>query len=187
MSALCSRKDFEMSGYGWLDSRGGRPQQAEGYDVMEVCENGHVTTAYASTMSQFRKPHCPSCGAKTMILCPNCSGLIQGAYNSPGIIAMPPSTPPNNCHLCGAPYPWTVARLAATEELIEDLEDLRAEEKDRLAAAVRDMASDTARTDLGVSRFKKLAAKAGQTVGGSLYKMPVDIASEVAKKALLGR
>ncbi len=48
------------------------------------------------------------------------------------------------------------------------------------------MAVDTPQTELSVSRFKKLALKAGQTVGGSLYKMAVEIASEAAKKALLG-
>jgi hypothetical protein len=41
-------------------------------------------------------------------------------------------------------------------------------------------------TELAASRFKRLTKKAGEAVGGTLYKIVVDVASEAAKKAIVG-
>ena len=43
----------------------------------------------------------------------------------PGVVAIGFSyTPPAFCGSCGAPYPWTEARLAAAREMAKDLEAL---------------------------------------------------------------
>jgi hypothetical protein len=170
----------------WLDARNGGYRKPEGFDVMQVCMSGPMISAYVKTMPEFSKPFCPSCGAKTINACPKCSASIQGDFINSGAIGLGPTGPSKYCHQCGEAYPWTSAKLLATQELISDLDQLSVEERARLAGAVLDLATDNPRTELGVSRFKKLALKAGQTVGGSLYKMVVDISSEAAKRALLG-
>jgi hypothetical protein len=70
--------------------------------------------------------------------------------------------------------------------LVSELDGLTVSEQSSLHEAISNMAVDTPQTELSVSRFKKLALKAGQTVGGSLYKMAVAIGSEATKKALVG-
>jgi hypothetical protein len=171
----------------WLRARGGyQPVQPEGYDVMQVCLHGHMITASAGTMPNFAKAFCPDCGAKTITACPQCNANIQGAYNSPGVIGFGPREPTGYCHNCGAPYPWTAERLAVADEMIDDLERLKADDKAKLKEALRDITTDTPRTELGVSRFIKLAKKAGVAVGSGLYKVAIDVASEAAKKAIVG-
>ena len=59
-------------------------------------------------------------------------------------------------------------------------------EKLQLQSAIEDLASDGPRTELAVTRFKQLMMKAGQSVGTGLYKVAIDLASEAAKKTLLG-
>jgi hypothetical protein len=55
-----------------------------------------------------------------------------------------------------------------------------------LKAALRDIGSDTARTELAAARFKRLAKKAGHAASEGLYKIAIDLASEAAKKTILG-
>ena len=93
---------------------------------------------------------------------------------------------PAYCIGCGKPYPWTAERLAVAHEMIADLDRLDAEDRAKLSQAVQDISSDTVRTDLGISRFKRLAAKAGVAVGSGLYKVAIDVATDAAKKGLLG-
>jgi hypothetical protein len=94
--------------------------------------------------------------------------------------------PPNHCHDCGTAFPWTTAKIAAAKEYAGELAGLDETEKSRLASAIDDLAVDGPRTELAVSRFKTLMSKAGQAVGGGLYKIVLDVASEAVKKAITG-
>jgi hypothetical protein len=76
--------------------------------------------------------------------------------------------------------------VEAAKEQVADIEELDASEKEQLQAAIDDLASGGVRTELAASRFKRLMKKAGQTVGGGLYKIVLDVASEAAKKTLMG-
>ena len=94
--------------------------------------------------------------------------------------------PPNYCHGCGNPFPWAAERIKAAKEHAGELEGLDPAERALLQEAIEDLAQDGPRTALGASRFKKLTQKAGQSAGSGLYKIAVDLASETAKKLLLG-
>lgn len=50
----------------------------EGYDVMQVCLNGHQITDEVIFTPQHKKPFCPECGAATITACPECQAPIQG-------------------------------------------------------------------------------------------------------------
>jgi len=83
-------------------------------------------------------------------------------------------------------FPWTQARIQAAKEYAAELEGLNAQELEQLSATIDDLTTSGPRTELAVTRFKRFMAKAGQAVGSGLYKIVVDVASEAAKKALIG-
>jgi hypothetical protein len=94
-----------------------------------------------------------------------------------------PFRPPKYCGECGHPFPWTATALAAAREYTDQLE-LTAEEKDTLKGTFADLANDTARTPLAVSRFKTLMHKIGPAAGSVLQKIIETVLSEAAKKSM---
>jgi hypothetical protein len=103
-----------------------------------------------------------------------------------GVFTTRPYVPPNHCHNCGSPFPWTKAKLEAAKEHALEIEGLNESERLQLQSTFDDLAADGPRTELAVSRLKKLMKKAGQSVGSGLYKVAIDLASEAAKKGLIG-
>jgi hypothetical protein len=95
-------------------------------------------------------------------------------------------TPSQYCYDCGAAFPWTIAKIAAAKEHAAEVEGLDEAERKQLQEAIEDLAAGGARTDLAASRFKRLMKKAGVAVGSGLYKVVIDVASDAAKKALMG-
>ena len=67
-----------------------------------------------------------------------------------------------------------------------EIEGLDEAERKQLQEVIDDLAAGGARTDLAASRFKRLMRKAGVAVGSGLYKVVVDVASDAAKKVLMG-
>jgi len=78
------------------------------------------------------------------------------------------------------------AKLEAAKEHAGEIEGLDAAEREQLQAAIEDLTTDGARTELAATRFKRLMRKAGQTASGGLYRLVVEVASEAAKKAIFG-
>ena len=78
------------------------------YDVMQVCENGHIITENYNKSPQFRKKYCTTCGAKTIHTCPSCGMNIKGEYHVENVISLlgGRSEPPNICEYCGSDFPW---------------------------------------------------------------------------------
>jgi hypothetical protein len=156
--------------------------RASHYQTAEVCVNGHATTSAIERSPELTAKFCPSCGAETIRKCPSCSAPIRGYYDIPGIFDLAEY----HCYNCGTAFPWTQAKLEAAKEHAADLEGLDEREKAQLQAAIDDLAARGARTEIAASRFKQLMKKAGQTVGGGLYKVVLDVASEAAKKLIVG-
>ena len=157
-----------------------------GYDVAQICLNGHVINKYARTMPEFNKKFCDTCGARTIIACQKCNASIQGRYDS-GLVIIGPSKPfpaPAFCHNCGAPYPWTESRLQAARELAQELEDLTDDERETLAENLDDIVADTPRTTLAATRWKRVLSRAGPVVADAFRQILVDVMSETAKKVL---
>jgi hypothetical protein len=157
------------------------------YDVAQICSNGHIITRHAIAFSDLKSNFCPKCGAATIMKCPGCGTQIRGEYDVPGIMSLSSDYKmPWFCHNCGKPYPWTESRIQAAKELIELEDKFSDAEKIALAADLPDLIRDTPRTQVAATRFKKLAAKAAGGVASALRDIIVDVASEAAKKTILG-
>jgi hypothetical protein len=172
---------FETGGFG----RDGRDESR--YLTAQICLNGHPITSAMEDAPELAAKFCTVCGAATISACLDCNASIRGYYHVPGVISLSDNyAPPNHCHNCGKAFPWTKAKLEAAKEHALEIDGLNDNEKAQLQGAIEDLAAGGARTELGVTRFKKLMKKAGQTVGSGLYKVAIDVASEAAKKLLTG-
>jgi hypothetical protein len=93
---------------------------------------------------------------------------------------------PSYCYECGKPYPWTVEKLEAAKSLAEDFEEVSPEDRVKLKTAIEDVAAGGPKAEAGAARIKKMLGNASTAVGKALWKITVDVASEAAKKVLLG-
>ena len=91
---------------------------------------------------------------------------------------------PPYCPHCGKQFPWVESAVGAAEEFADELDALDAVEKAELKASVPDLISNTPRTPLALSRFKKLISKIGPAAASSLTQILVSVLTEEAKKQL---
>lgn len=94
-----------------MDYRDSYTEESIWYDVMQVCENGHKITAYGKSRPEYLVDRCTKCGAQTITKCKNCGAEIQGYRHHPSVVEMDSSVPPEFCHKCGEPFPWTGKNL----------------------------------------------------------------------------
>jgi hypothetical protein len=154
------------------------------YYQRQTCLNGHIISNYIGASFGTPQNHCSKCGAKTIVECPNCN-LPQ--HGSPRDFAgMGAETPDAYCWNCGVPFPWTQRQIEATVELVNEEELLSEEDKKILASSLSDLASDTPKTALAATRFKRIVSKVGGSFRAAMYKFIVDFSSETAKKIVLG-
>lgn len=157
---------------------------ADYYDVAQICLNGHVINSSARGFPQHNQKFCDKCGAATIMECPSCKASIQGYYHMDNVVALggEPAAPAY-CHNCGKPYPWTDTRIKAARELAQEF-DISSEDKEILTESIVDIISDSPRTTLGATRFKKIMVKVGKEGTAALKNVLVDIVSEAVKKTI---
>ena len=169
-----------MAGQGW-------------YDTAQICANGHLITAAANQNPERKQPFCPSCGAKTLTVCPACGKPIRGAHcahvhnyvmDSWDTAVGSLRAIPAHCSECGTAFPWTSARLAAAKELAGEVEGLSDDERETLKNSLDDLSTDTLRTEVAASKVKRLIAKSGKVAADALNKIVVTVATEYAKKII---
>ena len=171
-----------MGNNDWMMS-GGRPRDSspeQGYDVMQVCLNGHQITDSAELLPHHMKPFCPDWGERTIIACPECSAPIQGHLK--GVLSVHQSQVRNNCHQCGTAYPWRQHALAAAIEILEM--ELEGQDATSAAALVPAIATDTPRTEIAAMKLRKLLGTMSKPAYDVAIKVVGDVASEAAKKIL---
>ncbi len=135
----------------------------EGYDVAEICMNGHVITDCAKSYPQFRKPYCPECGLKTIIKCPHCASAIPGHYHIRDVISIGDNyAAPAYCQSCGTAFPWMLSGISAAKEFIYAL-GLDDNEASSLVQGVDDLVANGPRTPLAIEHFKKLLTRISKT------------------------
>lgn len=156
----------------------------EGYDVAQICLNGHVINSCVLTSPDTNADFCDKCGASTLTQCDKCNNGIRGYYHASGVWGSYSYSPPSFCHACGKPYPWIEAKLKAAQDLSDELDNLTQEEKDTLKRGLDDMVRDTPQTTVATTRFKRLVAKAGKGAAEGFKSILVDVVSEAAKKVL---
>ena len=70
--------------------------------------------------------------------------------------------------------------------MADEFENLGPEERSKLKTALHDISSGGPRAELGAARIKKMVGKATSEVGQALWKISIEVASEAAKKILMG-
>jgi hypothetical protein len=157
----------------------------DGYDIAQVCLNGHVVNDSMRASPESNAKFCEDCGGSTISECGSCKTPIRGKYNSAGLGFAYEFLAPAFCSNCGNAYPWTEAKMNAARDLIS-LSDLDDADKEALTTDLPDLAQDTPRTKVAATRFKKLVAKLGGGVASAVRDIVVDVASEAAKKTIFG-
>jgi len=158
------------------------------YDVAQICLNGHIITRNANSSPEFRQNHCKKCGEPTIMKCPSCNTDIQGEYHVDGVLVggfkTPP--PPNFCHECGQPYPWTERKIQAARELADEFDELSNEDREKLKSDLDNLYKDTPQTEVAATRFKRIMSKVGKDSYSAMKSIVTDITSETIKKSLFG-
>jgi hypothetical protein len=80
-----------------------------------------------------------------------------------------------------------LARLDAARELIEFEDKLTTKEKELLKNSLDDIIAENPKTEIAAIKFKHIMAKVGQETAKASRDIIVNIASETAKKILLGQ
>lgn len=153
-----------------------------------ICLNGHVINKRSETESHHNQKRCIKCGEETISQCPECNAMIKGYYIPKDAFFESPHSFQIGmfCDECGKPYPWTVEKIQATKDLIDELDELKQEERDKLKNSIYDLLADTPRSEVAVTVFKKNIPKINKALAKTLLDMVVSIATDTIKKSLLG-
>ena len=154
------------------------------YETAQVCIDGHVITSGIESSPETKSNFCTKCGKKTITNCLSCNEPIRGYHHMEGIILAIDYRPPNFCHNCGKPYPWTSAKLDEAQKLSDTLENLSQIERDELKKTIDGLVRESPETNSAIEKFKELATKAGTGVIESFKRILFDIAAQSAKDAI---
>ena len=120
--------------------------------------------------------------------CPSCNATIPGKYHADGVISLrkysPP--PPTFCPECGKPFPWTQRKIQNAIELANEFDELEPADREKLSLTLDDLIVETPKTELAVTRFKKVAKKLGKDSYEAFKSVVTDLVSETIKKSLFG-
>lgn len=158
------------------------------YDgVALACLNGHLLNIITSPALPSGMRFCKTCGAGLITMCQKCGAPItEFRTPSPDVWVPFKLLLPAFCHSCGQPYPWTQSKLAAAQDLIEELAALEPHEREILKKSLDDLVRETPHMPVAETRFKRLVAKAGAGAADTLKALLVDVLSEAAKRAIWG-
>lgn len=154
-----------------------------GYDVAQVCLNGHVINARSEGYPEKNAKFCPDCGEGTITTCQDCSKKIRGEPTD--VFSIGFTFPaPNYCRECGKPYPWTQRKIEAFRELVDVL-SLNKDYKTVMLDGITDIVRDTPRTEVVCVKFSRIISKLKQQEP-QLISMLSNIATDRAKELLSG-
>ena len=141
-------------------------------DNAQICLNEHVINSMARTYPSSDYKYCDECGAEIITACQKCNTPILGAHHTPdrGIIC--DYSPPQFCHDCGEPFPWTKSKLETAKELANRLEGLSERDRDMLKESIENLIKDSPRTKLAEVQFKLIMKKVGSDSYEIMKKIP---------------
>lgn len=162
------------------------------YDKALICAHGHLINSAAETNPGRNSEFCPKCGEPALGECQNCNASIPGdEYEDQfdGVELVGPHNLgfheiPSHCLACGKPYPWTQRKAEAVTEMIDELDGLSDDEREKLKKSIPDVIADTPKSETAALRFKKAAAKVGQAGGKLLMDVVTNVATEAVKKSM---
>lgn len=158
----------------------------EGYDIAQICLNGHVIASTAGSAPQFRKRRCDKCGEETIMHCLHCNTAIKGYYHVSGFIsARMHYDLPRFCENCGNPYPWIETKLEAAKELVNLMDSLKKEEKDDLKESIEELVRETSKVPVAKVKFKRYMTRVDSDVSDGLIDILRDTLSDELKNSIL--
>lgn len=156
------------------------------FDTAQVCLEGHMINDQAESEPESNKKFCSKCGAATILACPRCSAKIKGYPHIPNVASCSVDEPEKFCDNCGHPYPWSESRLKAAIDMSGELDGLTEQDREDLKKSLPDLLRDVPNTPVAATRFKKIFRKVGGKGGELVWDILKDVASETAKKIILG-
>lgn len=93
---------------------------------------------------------------------------------------------PSFCTNCSQAYPWTAEGLQAAKDLALELGGLKDSEREAVAKSLDDIVRDTPRTQLAILQLKKFLSRSKGPAATALRDTLLPVATEAARKALLG-
>jgi hypothetical protein len=156
------------------------------HDEAQICFNGHVVNEAMKGSPELNAEFCEQCGAETISNCQHCQMAIRGRYHASGLVLMNEYSAPAFCRGCGKPYSWTERALLAAKEILDGEQALTPEDRDTFEIDVNDIIRDVPRTRAAAFRIKAFLGKVPGAMGAALRDIVVDVASEAAKKIILG-
>ena len=156
---------------------------APGYDVAQVCPNGHVSNPSTKNCPQHSRNFCEECGEQTVTSCMKCKNPIRGRYWG-GVIDLTEYKPPACCGDCGHAFPWTERRIKAAKEMLTESGELTPEQVKETEASIEELAKNSPQGQVAATRMKRILSKVGKGTASAVRDILVDIASETAKKVI---
>lgn len=155
----------------------------EGYDVAQICINGHVVNSCAITNPQFNKSFCKECGGTTTMECSSCFSKIKGSYNYSNVVSFGGVgyQAPKFCDSCGEQFPWTSAKLEVTKELIELANELNHSEKEDLRLNIEELIKDGLKVQVAQLKVKRLLSKVDKGVSIGIHETLTEIISKTVQ------
>ncbi len=163
------------------DRQIGEKMAAEGYDVAQICQNGHVVNKFTHRYPENNQDFCQTCGTATMTLCPACHTPIRGGYWDPFVDRY---EVPKFCINCGEPFPWTDLKIKAANDLAGMLESIDDSDRRMLEESIAELTKDTPAIQVAAVKFQKVMAKAGKKAASAFRDILTDVFSETARKIL---
>lgn len=159
----------------------------DGYDVAQVCINGHLINDSYRQFPAKNQSFCSTCGQRTITACERCGKELRGDYHAEGVFGFKSSYEQASfCRGCGAPHPWTETALAAGRELADELDGLSDDERERLKKSFEEIARETPQAEVAATRIKKIMAKVGGEGAKSIGRIAQALATQAAKDVLFG-
>jgi hypothetical protein len=155
----------------------------EGYDIAQICPNGHVSNSTVKWNPLHNQEFCDACGEKTFSTCPHCQSSIRGAYRTAGGTVCRYNAP-SFCINCGRPFPWTERRIRAAKEMLAESGELSPEEVKETESSIEELAKNSPQGQVAATRMKRILSKVGKGTASAVRDILVDIASETAKKVI---
>jgi hypothetical protein len=154
---------------------------SSGYDVAQICMNGHVINSRSVEYAYANQKFCDRCGAPTITRCGVCENPIRGPVMDDWLITY---HAPKFCLNCGKPFPWTKNVLEATQELALAVDGLSDDDREVLEKSIDEMVRDTPNANIAAVHFKRIMSKVGPQIALTFKDILVNVLSETVKKLI---
>jgi hypothetical protein len=157
------------------------------FEVMQICENGHVVTMTAQGQPDQKVEFCSVCGARALTACPACQASIsyklQPLQRLTGALGLSEQERPRHCAKCGKAFPWQEQAVAFLKDIGREC-SLPKDELAQFDRAVDDVAQNNLRAPRSASKILSIAATIGKPALAEATKLVREIATKDVRDTL---